>query len=103
MTLFLALVSIFLVNIFFGYWRSNTRIFSIQWIMAVHIPVLVAIGLRLSLLGWSWAMFPVFVAAFAAGQYVGGKIRQRLMKRRQRRFSSCLVMDLVRNSVNTCC
>jgi len=95
--LFLVLISIFVVNIFFGYWRSNTRRFSVQWIMAVHIPVPLAIGLRLLLLGWSWVTLPVFVATFFAGQYMGGRIRQYLAKWRPMRLSSCLVMDMLQN------
>ncbi|RLC63529.1 MAG: hypothetical protein DRI01_05045 [Chloroflexi bacterium] len=97
MTLFLVLISIFVVNIFFGYWRSNTKRLSAQWIMAVHIPVPLAIGLRLLLLGWSWVMLPVFVATFLAGQYMGGRIRQYLLKQRPMRLSSCLVMDMLQN------
>ena len=95
MTLFLILVTMFLVNILFGYWRANTRKFSIQWIMAIHIPVPLAIGLRLWLLGWSWPMLPLFIATFFTGQYAGGKLRNYLAKR-QLHLSSCLVMDLVR-------
>jgi len=96
MILSLVLISIFLVNIFFGYWRSNTKRFSIQWVLAIHIPVPLAIGLRLSLLGWSWAMLPAFVAAFAAGQYTGDRVRHRIEKSQWIQPSSCLVMDLAR-------
>ena len=95
MTLFLILATIFLVNILFGYWRANTRRFSIQWVMAIHIPVPLAIGLRLWLLGWSWVMLPLFVLTFFTGQYAGGRLRSYLAKR-QFHLSSCLVMDLVR-------
>ncbi len=102
MTLFLVLAAIFLVNIFFGYWRSNTERFSIQWIMAIHIPVPVAIGLRLSLLDWNWAMLPLLAAAFAAGQYTGGKLRQYLARWQWMRLSSCLVMDIGRRLATAC-
>jgi len=102
MTLSLVLISIFLVNIFFGYWRSNTKRFSVLWVLAIHIPVLLAIGPRLSLLGWSWAMLPALVAAFAAGQYTGDRIRHRIAKSQRIQLSSCLVMDLVRRLSTTC-
>ena len=95
MNLFLVLASIFLINIFFGYWRSNTRRFTLQWLMAVHIPVPLAIGLRLLLLGWNWIMLPVFVVTFFAGQYTGGVARRWLAKLLPVQLSSCLVMDLV--------
>jgi hypothetical protein len=73
----------------FGYWRVNTRRFSLQWVAAIHIPVPLAIGLRLLLLGWNWILLPVFVADFAAGQYIGGLVREQLSKQ-GRINSSCL-------------
>jgi hypothetical protein len=96
MMLFLVLLAIFFINIPFGYWRSNARRFSLQWLMAIHLPVPLAIGLRLSLLDWSWALLPFSVAAFAVGQYAGGKVRWLLSRRKEMRLSSCLVMDLFR-------
>ena len=42
-------------------------------------------------------MLPVFVATFLAGQYMGGRIRQYLLKQRPMRLSSCLVMDMLQN------
>ena len=80
MDLLLVAILIFLVNIFFGYWRSSTRRFSVQWLMAVHIPVVLAIGARLLLLEWDWATVPIFVAAFVAGQYAGGTMKSYLVK-----------------------
>jgi hypothetical protein len=91
----LALVSIFLLNILFGYWRSNTKKLSIQWMMSIHVPVPIAIGLRLSLLGWSWPLLPAFVTAFATGQYAGGKIRH-YFAGPDTRLTSFLVIDIVR-------
>jgi len=96
MTTILVLLCILLINILFGYWRANTKKFSIQWIMAIHVPVLIAIGLRLSLLGWSWVLLPAFVASFVVGQYIGSSIRHQLTRQRQTRLSSFLVIDLVR-------
>jgi hypothetical protein len=85
--------SIIFINIIFGYWRSNTQNFSFQWFLAIHIPVPVAIILRLTLLGWSWLMLPVFVGAFAAGQFAGGVIRRFLRKKRSS-LGSFLISDL---------
>jgi hypothetical protein len=79
-TIIIVTLVIFLINIFFGYWRSNTGKLTAQWIMAIHIPVPIAIGLRLGLLGWNWFTLPIFVAAYAGGQFSGGKIRGRLKK-----------------------
>ncbi len=91
------LSSVAFINIFFGYWRSNVRKLSPQWLMAVHIPVPIAIGLRLAFLGWSWVLLPAFVAAFFLGQFGGSQIRK-LFKKAKIQLSSFLVLDLFRVS-----
>lgn len=96
MRIFLVLISIFIVNVFFGYWRSNTKKFTLQWILAIHIPVPLAIGLRLLFLGWSWIMVPIFVATFFAGQYMGGMIRHLLLTRQNRILTSSLAIDIIK-------
>jgi hypothetical protein len=95
-TLILVLIAVFMINIVFGYWRSNTRKFAPQWFMAVHIPVPLSIGLRLWFLGWSWIILPLFVATFFIGQYIGGMIRRLLKRLYPQRLSSFLVLDIVR-------
>ena len=94
MHLTIAIVAILLINIIFGYWRANTRKFSPQWIMAIHVPVPIAIGLRFLLLGWNWALLPVFVADFAAGQFTGGWIRKKFAKQERVPLSSWLIGDI---------
>ena len=96
MDLLLVAVLIFLMNIFFGYWRANTRRFSTQWLMAIHIPVPLVIGIRLWLFSFSWATLPLFVAAFFAGRYSGSRLRSLLARRVRAPLNSCLVMDLAR-------
>lgn len=93
MTLAIVTAAIFIINLIFGYWRGNTRKFSLQWIAAIHVPVPLAIGLRLWLLGWNWALIPVFVLDFAAGQFAGGRIRQAWVKKGNIGPSSWLVGD----------
>ena len=80
MPLALVILFIFLLNVAFGYWRANTRKFSWQWILSIHIPVPIAIGARMLFLGWNWALVPLFVGVFAAGQYSGGKVRRLVSK-----------------------
>ena len=76
----LAAALVFFINIPFGYWRSQTRKFSAQWILAIHAPVPLVVACRLLLgLGWHLVTFPVLVSAFFAGQLAGGKL-QRLLK-----------------------
>jgi len=89
---FLVIVAI---NIIFGYWRANTRRFSLQWILSIHIPVPIAIGLRLMLLGWHWVLVTLFVVAFTIGQYGGGIVRKQ-MKKTSTPLSSFLIADLGR-------
>jgi hypothetical protein len=92
----IAIAAILLINIIFGYWRANTRKLSPQWIMAIHIPVPIAIGLRFLLLGWNWPLIPVFVAVFAAGQFTGSGIRKRFLKQDRVPLSSWLIGDMVK-------
>jgi hypothetical protein len=70
-------VIVFLFNIPFGYWRSHTRKFSLQWLLAIHVPVPFIICVRLLLgLGWRPITFPVLIGAFFIGQFVGTKIQR---------------------------
>ena len=66
---------VFVLNIPFGYWRAGVRKLSSQWFFAVHVPVPIAIGLRLLAgLAWRWATVPLFVGAYLGGQFVGGQL-----------------------------
>lgn len=66
-------VLIFLINLPFGYWRVHVRKFSLQWFLAVHIPVPFVVALRLMLgIGWQWKTLPVLMLVFFAGQLLGG-------------------------------
>jgi hypothetical protein len=67
---------VFLLDLPFGYWRASVRKRSLQWFLAVHIPVPVIIALRIySGLGFKLITFPVIVGAFFLGQFVGGRVR----------------------------
>jgi hypothetical protein len=94
MALVLVSVFIFLLNLVFGYWRSNTRKFSISWFLSIHVPVPIAIVSRLIFLGWNLALLPIFVGVFAAGQYTGGKLRN-VLSRVSGDLGSFLLGDLV--------
>ena len=86
---------VFILNIPFGYWRANVRKFSLQWYLAIHIPVPVIVALRLALhLGWHWSTYVLFILAFASGQYVGGKLHIRMASKYHDHVSSCLFMDI---------
>ncbi len=66
------------LNLPFGFWRAGARKFSPRWILAVHAPVPLVVAVRLlSGLGWQLITFPVLIAAFFTGQFVGGRLRLR--------------------------
>ncbi|MBZ0270050.1 hypothetical protein K8I85_18010 [bacterium] len=70
---------VLLLNLPFGAWRVGVRKFSVWWFVAVHAPVPLVAGLRmLSGLGFQWSTFPVIVAAYFAGQSLGGRWRMRV-------------------------
>ena len=78
MTYLLCAVAVVAVNVPFGFWRAGVRKLSGPWFVAVHVPVLLVVGIRLlSGLGWHLATFPVFLGSYFVGQYVGGVLRRR--------------------------
>jgi len=65
------------LNLPFGFWRAGVKKFSRAWFLAVHLPVLGVIALRLSCrLGWHPLTFAVLVSAFFLGQLLGGVLRR---------------------------
>uniref|UniRef100_A0A832EI87 Uncharacterized protein n=1 Tax=Desulfacinum infernum TaxID=35837 RepID=A0A832EI87_9BACT len=75
MTLVMTAGLVACVNLPFGYWRARARRFSRTWFLAVHLPVPFVVALRLvSGLGWRLSTFPVLMAAFCAGQFLGGAV-----------------------------
>jgi len=97
LSIWLVAAIVFLFNIPFGYWRANVRKFSLQWALSIHIPVPFVVAIRiLSNIGFKFFTFPVIIAAFFGGQFVGGRIFLYLKKRPCFVISSCMVYDLSR-------
>lgn len=69
------MLAVFLINLPFGYVRSNAVKFSRQWMMAVHIPVPFVFLLRI-FSGFNWTVIPLLVLSDIAGQIAGGKLRK---------------------------
>ena len=86
-----------LINLPFGYWRAAVRKFSLQWALAIHIPVLLAIAIRVL---HEIPFEPVTVAfttmALFVGQTAGQKSREALASVLPVPLSSCIFIDLVR-------
>ena len=96
--LILLSILVLLINIPFGYWRSNVRRFSWQWFLAIHIPVVFIIVIRfVSGIGFAWETYVFFVLAYFLGQQSGSVILKRIHAVCAN-ASSCLVMDIVRCS-----
>ncbi len=76
--IFLLFLSVFVLNIPFGYWRAGVRKFCLQWMLAIHLPIPVVVLLRVySGIGFIWWSIPLTVAAFFAGQWAGTLWRAR--------------------------
>ena len=95
-TLFWVTLFVFVFNIPFGYWRINVKKFSLQWVLAVHIPVPFIIALRLTTsIGFAWYTYVFLVGAFFLGQRLGAMLHP-VMDKKCDEATSCLVMDLFR-------
>ncbi|MCU0634303.1 MAG: hypothetical protein MUE41_05480 [Gemmatimonadaceae bacterium] len=63
------------INLPFGVWRAGLRKMSVPWFVAVHVPVLLAMGARWVLgVPFRWGAVPFYVVAFIAGQWAGMRI-----------------------------
>ncbi|MFH1279968.1 MAG: hypothetical protein ABIK65_16515 [Candidatus Eisenbacteria bacterium] len=77
--LLLAVLAVFALNLPFGYWRAGSRRLSLPWLLAIHLPVPLVVGIRLvSGLGFRLQTFPVLIGAFFLGQWLGGRFRRRI-------------------------
>lgn len=65
MNIWSVITIVFVLNVPFGYWRANTRKFSYQWFLSVHIPVPIVIAFRIFAgIGWHIITFPILIGAF---------------------------------------
>ena len=97
MKILFAALAVFVLNIPFGYWRSNVKRFSLEWVFAIHIPVPFIIAFRIvSHLGWQLYTFPILISAFFLGQFVGDKIFSYRKTSEKYPLTSCLVWDMMK-------
>lgn len=93
----LVLIFIVLLNIPFGYWRANVKKFSVQWFLAIHLPVPYVAYLRQHTeFTWTGITILCFLAAYFIGQYLGSGLSKEL--RRYGKVGSSLFHDLIRRS-----
>jgi len=97
MNIILITVFTFIINIPFGYWRANVKRFSLQFFLAIHIPVLLIILFRI-VTGTGFEITTLFytVPVFILGQFTGSRIYLFRKTKEAVPITSCLVMDLVR-------
>ncbi len=99
MKLLLVSIIVFIINIPFGYWRANVKKFSLQWIIAIHLPVPFIIALRIySDIGFALYTYPILVVSFFLGQYVGSMYYSKRKSSGIEPVTSCLVMDVYRKN-----
>jgi hypothetical protein len=99
MKLLLVSIIVFIINIPFGYWRANVKKFSLQWALAIHLPIPFIIALRIySDIGFALYTYPILVTAFFLGQYIGSKYYSKRKLSGIVPVTSCLFMDLYRNN-----
>jgi hypothetical protein len=95
MKLILVASAVYLLNIPFGYWRENTKKFSLQWALSIHLPIPIIIILRIySGIGFEFITYPILVGAFIMGQLTGSRLYKCRAKREHLTISGCLLMDL---------
>lgn len=72
MIIFIVAISVFLINLPFGFWRSKVKKFSPQWFLAIHLPVPFIILLRIySNVGFEFYTYPILIGSFFLGQFLG--------------------------------
>ncbi len=102
MILLLAALIDLLFNIPFGYWRANTKKFSLQWFLSIHLPIPFLIILRIySGIGFEFITYPIMVSAFLLGQHFGYKLHKWRLGKGLTPLSSCLILDILKTSNKT--
>ena len=81
MNLAFVTTAVVLVNIPFGYWRASVKKFSLQWFLAIHIPVPIVILLRIyGGIGFAFYTYIFLVSAFFGGQQAGAVMKKHKQK-----------------------
>ncbi len=97
MPVWLAAVIVLVGNLPFGYWRANVKKLSLQWALAIHVPVVLAIIMRiLARVPFEPLTLLIMVIAFFLGQTAGKSVRSALAATLPVQLTSCLPLDLFR-------
>jgi len=66
------IIAAFLLNLPFGYFRGNTKKFSFQWFLYIHLPIPFIFVLR-TMAGFGFKIVPFMIAGAVAGQILGAR------------------------------
>ncbi len=69
------MLAAFVLNLPFGYFRVNTKKFSVQWFLYIHLPIPFIFVLR-RLAGYSIKIVPLLIIGAVAGQLIGGRFNK---------------------------
>ncbi len=67
----------FILNLPFGYFRANTKKFSLMWFLYIHLPIPAIIVLR-KYAGLGFTFVPVIAMGAILGQLLGGRLYARV-------------------------
>ena len=78
-------IAVFLIAFPFGFWRAKSKFKSRDWMLAIHIPVVFIILLRIYNkvhfhIGFNWLSVLYNVIAFMSAQFIAGMIYKKLKK-----------------------
>ncbi|MDH4226367.1 MAG: hypothetical protein OEV59_01240 [Deltaproteobacteria bacterium] len=76
LTIIALTVAALILNMPFGYLRTNHKRMSFMWLFYIHAPVPVIVAFRL-LSGISYKYIPLFLAGAICGQFLGGKLNKK--------------------------
>ncbi len=79
-------IAVFIIAFPFGFWRAKSRFKSRDWMLAIHIPVVFIIILRIVNkvyfhTGFSWISVLYNVIAFLTAQYIAGVIYRKYIRK----------------------
>lgn len=95
MILVLVAAATFFINIPFGYWRANVKMYSLQWFLAIHLQIPLIILTRIYTgIGFGFITYIVIVFAFFLGQLAGTKYYTKRVSLSPKPVTSCLIMDI---------
>jgi len=77
-------IIVFFLAFPFGFWRAKSKFKSRDWMLAIHIPVIFIILLRIYNkthygIGFSWMSLVYNVIAFMSAQYMAGLIYKKFI------------------------